>query len=221
MNEPLVRVSKAKKTFEGGLVTALDEVNLEIEAGSFVAITGPSGSGKTTLLNIVGAMDVPDTGEVSIDGELVSSGKELDSIRARKIGFVFQMHNLIPVLTARQNVEIPMLPRPLTSTERRARALQLLDEVKLKKRAESSVLGLSGGERQRVAIARALANSPPLLLADEPTGNLDSRTGEEVMGLLHEQRGRVGATLILVTHNEELCRGADQHIRMQDGKIST
>ena len=221
MNEPLVRVNKAKKTFEGGLVIALDEVSLEIEAGSFVAITGPSGSGKTTLLNIVGAMDVPDSGEVFIDGELVASGRELDSIRARKIGFVFQMHNLIPVLTARQNVEIPMLPRPLTSKERRTRALQLLDGVKLKKRAESSVLGLSGGERQRVAIARALANSPPLLLADEPTGNLDSRTGEEVMGLLHEQRGRVGATLILVTHNEELCRDADQHIRMQDGKIST
>ena len=133
MNDPLVRVSKAKKTFEGGLVTALDEVSLEIEAGSFVAITGPSGSGKTTLLNIVGAMDVPDSGEVFIDGELVASGKELDSIRARKIGFVFQMHNLIPVLTARQNVEIPMLPRPLTSAERRTRALQLLDEVKLKK----------------------------------------------------------------------------------------
>ena len=131
------------------------------------------------------------------------------------------MHNLIPVLTARQNVEIPMLPRPLTSAERRTRALQLLDEVKLKKRAESSVLGLSGGERQRVAIARALANSPPLLLADDPTGNLDSRTGDEVMRLLHEQRERVDATLILVTHNEELCRGADQHIRMQDGKIST
>ena len=219
MNEPLVRVKKAKKTFEEGLVVALDEVSLEIEAGSFVAITGPSGSGKTTLLNIVGAMDVPDSGEVFIDGEHAASGKELDSIRARKIGFVFQMHNLIPVLTARQNVEIPMLPRPLTSKERRTRALQLLDEVKLKRRAESSVLGLSGGERQRVAIARALANSPPLLLADEPTGNLDSRTGDEVMGLLHEQRERVGATLILVTHNEELCRDADQHIRMQDGKI--
>ena len=219
MNEPLVRVKKAKKTFEEGLVIALDEVSLEIEAGSFVAITGPSGSGKTTLLNIVGAMDVPDSGEVFIDGEHVASGKELDSIRARKIGFVFQMHNLIPVLTARQNVEIPMLPRPLTSKERRTRALQLLDEVKLKRRAESSVLGRSGGERQRVAIARALANSPPLLLADEPTGNLDSRTGDEVMGLLHEQRERVGATLILVTHNEELCRDADQHIRMQDGKI--
>ena len=220
MSDPLVRVSEAKKTFEGGLVTALNKVSLEVQAGSFVAITGPSGSGKTTLLNIVGAMDVPDSGEVQIDGELASTRSDLDRIRARKIGFVFQMHNLIPVLTARQNVELPMLPRPISSIERKARALELLDRVHLKNRSDSSVLGLSGGERQRVAIARALANSPPLLLADEPTGNLDSRTGNLVMEMLHAQRKRVGAALILVTHNEELCAGADQHIRMQDGQIA-
>ena len=220
MNEPIVTLRSATKTFEGGLVTALDDVSLEIERGSFVAITGPSGSGKTPLLNIVGAMDVPDSGEVLIDGSPVESSADLDAIRAEKIGFIFQMHNLIPVLTARQNVEIPMLPRPLSAGERRERALGLLEAVKLRDRADSSVRGLSGGERQRVAIARALANSPPLLLADEPTGNLDSNTGLEIMEMLHEQRRRTSAALILVTHNEVLCEGADQHIRMQDGRIA-
>ncbi len=219
MNDPLVRVSKAKKTFEGGLVTALDEVSLEIEAGSFVAITGPSGSGKTTLLNIVGAMDVPDSGEVFIDGELVASGKELDSIRARKIGFVFQMHNLIPVLTARQNVEIPMLPRPLTSAERRTRALQLLDEVKLEKRAESSVLGLSGGERQRVAIARALMNDPELVFCDEPTGNLDTSTGDLIHDLILELNRELGTGFILVTHDQGLASLATRILTMRDGRF--
>lgn len=220
MNEPLVKVANAKKTFENGLVRALDDVSIEVMAGSFMAITGPSGSGKTTLLNIVGAMDIPDSGTVTIDGENALTRKDLDNIRAEKIGFVFQMHNLIPVLSARQNVEIPMLPRKLSGHERKERALDLLDGVGLKQRADSSVLGLSGGERQRVAIARSIANSPPLLLADEPTGNLDSKTGFEVMEILHEQRSRVGAALILVTHNEELCLGADQHIRMQDGRVT-
>lgn len=219
MNDLLVNVIDARKEYEGGRVIALDGVNLKVNQGEFVAITGPSGSGKTTLLNLVGAMDIPDSGEIIINGFPVSTRSELDRIRAEKIGFVFQMHNLIPVLTARQNVELPMLPRSIKARERRERALDLLAEVGLRPRADSSIQGLSGGERQRVAIARALANSPSLLLADEPTGNLDTTTGAEVMGLLHEQRNRTGAALVLVTHNEELCRGADQRIHMQDGKI--
>lgn len=219
MNELLVNVINARKEYEGGQVIALDGVNLQVSPGEFVAITGPSGSGKTTLLNLVGAMDIPDSGEIIINGFPVSTRRELDRIRAEKIGFVFQMHNLIPVLTARQNVELPMLPRAIKAGERRERALDLLDEVGLKPRADSSIQGLSGGERQRVAIARALANSPSLLLADEPTGNLDTTTGAEVMELLHEQRTRTGAALVLVTHNDELCRGAGQRIHMQDGKI--
>ena len=219
MNSPLVLVRKAMKTYESGKVTALDQVDLTVSPGEFVAITGPSGSGKTTLLNMVGAMDIPDSGEVVIGGNPVVTMRDLDEIRAEKIGFVFQMHNLIPVLTARQNVEVPMLPKAMSARERRERALDLLQEVNLRDRADSSVLGLSGGERQRVAIARALANSPPLLLADEPTGNLDSVTGREVMDMLPDQRKRTGAALVLVTHNESLCQGADQHIRMEDGRV--
>ena len=219
MSSPLVAVINASKAYESGRVIALDRVNLEINSGEFVAITGPSGSGKTTLLNMIGAMDIPDTGEVIINGSPVSTRRELDRIRAEKIGFVFQMHNLIPVLTARQNVEIPMLPKPIKAGKRKDRALELLEEVQLRSRADSSIQGLSGGERQRVAIARALANSPALLLADEPTGNLDSSTGNEVMNLLHNQCARTGAALILVTHNDNLCKEADQHIRMRDGKI--
>ena len=219
MNSPLVLVRKAMKTYESGKVTALDQVDLTVSPGEFVAITGPSGSGKTTLLNMVGAMDIPDSGEVVIGGNPVVTMRDLDEIRGEKKGFVFQMHNLIPVLTARQNVEVPMLPKAMSARERRERALDLLQEVNLRDRADSSVLGLSGGERQRVAIARALANSPPLLLADEPTGNLDSVTGREVMDMLHDQRKRTGAALVLVTHNESLCQGADQHIRMEDGRV--
>ncbi len=219
MSSPLVAVINASKSYESGRVIALDRVSLDVNPGEFVAITGPSGSGKTTLLNMIGAMDIPDSGEVIINGARVSTRRELDRIRAEKIGFVFQMHNLIPVLTARQNVEIPMLPRAIRAGKRKDRALQLLDEVQLRSRADSGIHGLSGGERQRVAIARALANSPALLLADEPTGNLDSSTGKEVMDLLHDQCTRTGAALILVTHNENLCKGADQHIRMRDGKI--
>ena len=158
MNSPLVLVRKAMKTYESGKVTALDQVDLTVSPGEFVAITGPSGSGKTTLLNMVGAMDIPDSGEVVIGGNPVVTMRDLDEIRAEKIGFVFQMHNLIPVLTARQNVEVPMLPKAMSARERRERALDLLQEVNLRDRADSSVLGLSGGERQRVAIARALAN---------------------------------------------------------------
>ena len=219
MNEPLVAVKDASKAYESGRVVALDRVSLVVRPGEFVAITGPSGSGKTTLLNMMGAMDMPDSGEISIDGIQALNRRELDRIRAEKIGFVFQMHNLIPVLTARQNVEIPMLPKAVSAGKRKERALDLLEEVQLRSRADSSIQGLSGGERQRVAIARALANSPSLLLADEPTGNLDSATGDEVMEMLHGQRERTGAALILVTHNDSLCRGADQHIRMQDGKV--
>ena len=220
MSSPLVEVINASKAYEGGRVVALDGVSLAVGPGEFVAITGPSGSGKTTLLNMIGAMDIPDSGEINIGGSPVSTRRELDRIRAKNIGFVFQMHNLIPVLTARQNVELPMMPKGVRARERRARALGLLEEVGLRSRADSSIHGLSGGERQRVAIARALANSPSLLLADEPTGNLDTATGAGVMDLLHEQRTRTGAALILVTHNEDLCSGADQHICMRDGKIT-
>jgi putative ABC transport system ATP-binding protein len=156
---------------------------------------------------------------VVVDGIPVTDRETMERVRATRIGFVFQMHNLIPVLNAWQNVEIPLIPRGGSRRARRARCAELLGRVGLAPRAEASVRVLSGGERQRVAIARALANEPPLLLADEPTGNLDSRTGDEVMALIHELRRRTGAALVLVTHNEALCEGADRWVRMLDGRI--
>jgi ABC-type lipoprotein export system ATPase subunit len=220
MSDALVRLEQVRRAYEGGRVVALDRVDLAVGRGEFVAITGPSGSGKSTLLNMIGAMDLPDEGEVFVDDIRVIDRKSMERVRAEKIGYVFQMHNLIPVLSAADNVEIPLIPRKVGRKERRRRAESLLASVGLGDRCDTNVRVLSGGERQRVAIARALAHDPPLLLADEPTGNLDSHTGNEVMALIHRLRAETGATLILVTHNEELCAGADRHLRMQDGALS-
>jgi putative ABC transport system ATP-binding protein len=219
MSEPLLRLEHVTKTFERGRVVALDGVDLEVARGEFVAVVGPSGSGKTTLLHLMGAMDTPSTGSVFVDGVPLDDPRRLESVRATKVGFVFQMHNLIPVLTAAENVEVPLVPRRMPRSERRRRALELLDLVGLGRFARTNVRLLSGGERQRVAVARALANDPPLLLADEPTGNLDSATGRSVMEALHLLRSRSGAALVLVTHNEELCKGADKLVRIQDGRV--
>jgi putative ABC transport system ATP-binding protein len=219
MSDALIRFDDVTRTFEDGRVVALDHVDLGIARGEFVAVMGPSGSGKTTMLNLMGAMDLPTSGSVTVNGIRLVDKKTLEQVRATSIGFVFQMHNLIGVLSAVHNVEIPMIPRNGRKAQRRARALDLLDQVGLKGRADTNVRVLSGGERQRVAVARALANEPPLLLADEPTGNLDSKTGLEVMGVLHELRKRTGAALVLVTHNEEICVGCDRMLRMHDGKL--
>ncbi len=215
---PLVELRGVRRVFEGGLVVALDGVDLALGRGQFVAVTGPSGSGKTTLLNLMGAMDLPDEGELLFEGQRIDSRRAMERVRAERIGFVFQLHNLIPVLRAAENVEVPLVPR-MRRAERRDRARKLLGDVGLAHRADSGVRGLSGGERQRVAIARALANEPALILADEPTGNLDSRTGHEVMEVLHAARKRTGATLVLVTHNLEICEGCDRHVKLHDGKI--
>jgi len=220
MSEPLVRLSGVRRVFENGRVVALDHVDLAIARGEFVAITGPSGSGKSTLLNMLGAMDLPSVGSVHIDGIAVVDRASMDRVRSEKIGFVFQMHNLIPVLSAADNVEIPLVPKKVSGRDRRRRAEELLEQVGLGDRCDTNVRVLSGGERQRVAIARAMITEPPLLLADEPTGNLDSHTGEGVMALLHDLRTRTGAALVLVTHNEELCGEADRHLRMFDGVLS-
>jgi len=220
MSDALVRLEQVRRAYEGGRVVALDRVDLAVGRGEFVAITGPSGSGKSTLLNMIGAMDLPDEGEVFVDDIRVIDRKSMERVRAEKIGYVFQMHNLIPVLSAADNVEIPLIPQKVGRKERRRRAESLLTSVGLGDRCDTNVRVLSGGERQRVAIARALAHDPPLLLADEPTGNLDSHTGNEVMALIHRLRAETGAALILVTHNEELCAGADRHLRMQDGILS-
>jgi len=220
MSEALLELKGVRRAFEGGRVVALDGVDLAVSRGEFLAITGPSGSGKSTLLNLIGAMDLPDEGTVTLDGIRVVDRRSMERVRLEKIGFVFQMHNLIPVLSAAENVEIPLIPLKVGRAARRRKAEELLARVGLGDRCDTNVRVLSGGERQRVAIARALAHDPPLLLADEPTGNLDSATGSEVMALIHEMRTATGAALILVTHNEELCVDSDRHVCLQDGRLA-
>ena len=207
-----------RKSFEGGSVRALENATFGIEPGELVALTGPSGSGKSTLLNLVGALDIPDGGELLVDGQDIAHLADPPRYRAEVVGFVFQAHNLIPTLTATENVEIAMFGR-LPRRERLARAHELLDEVGLSGRAEARPTVLSGGERQRVAIARALANDPRLLLADEPTGALDSATGVQVLALLEHLRGQRGMTILLVTNDDAVAQRAERTLRLRDGVI--
>lgn len=204
---------------EGVEVRALDGVSLKIYAGELVAIVGPSGSGKSTLLNMLGALDRPSAGEVIVNGKPLAQVRNLDQFRSRTIGFIFQTHNLIPTLTGRENVEVPMHELRLSGAQRRERAKELLDLVGLAKRADFLPNQMSGGERQRVAIARALANRPAIVLADEPTGNLDTKTTADIMGLLIELNRTQGVTLIIVTHNHEVAACARRIITFRDGRI--
>ncbi len=206
---------------DGDKVYALNNVDLVVHAGEFLAIVGPSGSGKSTLLNILGALDRPTSGTVDIDGQQLARVRNLDRFRNRTIGFVFQMHNLIPTLTAEENVEVPLYEMPLSAAKRRARAREMLDLVGLGRRMHFLPNQLSGGERQRVAIARALANRPAIVLADEPTGNLDSKTTEEIMKLLNELNRVQGTTLIAVTHNHEVASATRRIITLRDGRIQS
>jgi len=194
-------------------------VTLHLEKGEFLAIIGPSGSGKSTLLNLMGLLDVPSQGSVLWNGENVSrfSSDELSMLRSQSIGFIFQMFNLLPYLTARQNVALPASYRRIKVTQDDTD--RLLDRVRLSHRLEAYPPTLSGGEKQRVAIARALANSPALLLADEPTGALDTATGEEILDLLLDLHAK-GATLALITHNEEIAKRAQRVLVMRDGRLS-
>ncbi|WP_374575741.1 ABC transporter ATP-binding protein [Phenylobacterium sp.] len=204
-------------------VHALRGVNLDIEEGEFVAIVGPSGSGKSTMMHILGCLDRPTDGTYLLNGKDVSSlsGAELADIRNRQIGFVFQGFNLLPRTTAVENVEIPLLySRPvLPAAERRARAMKALEVVGLSNRAEHQPNQLSGGQQQRVAIARALVNQPSLILADEPTGNLDSKTSIDVMRALQDLRARLGITIVLITHELEIAAYATRIIAVRDGAI--
>lgn len=220
MNDPAVRAVDLVKRYPGD-VLALAGVSLEVPRGAFVCVMGPSGSGKSTLLNLIGALDVPTRGEVYLNGRPLSAERDLDSVRAREVGFVFQLHNLIPTLTSVENVEIPMMALGVPRRERRRRAAELLEEVGIAHRRDFTAARLSGGERQRVAIARALANRPSLILADEPTGDVDSRTGEQILECLQGARRRAGATLVVVTHNPEVTRGADRTWFMKDGRLQS
>jgi len=205
---------------DGMAVEALRGVNLVVEAGEFVALVGPSGSGKSTLLHLIGAMDTPTRGEVHLNGRTLAQTNDAGRTRLRchEVGFVFQTFNLLPTLSALENVEIALRLAGVSRRERRARAIELLERVGLGERIGHLPRQLSGGERQRVAIARALANRPALLLADEPTGNLDSATGQVIVGLLR-QFNTEGQTIVLVTHDPEIAAQAGRVLRIRDGRI--
>ena len=205
----------------GEEVRALDGANLTIREGEFVSIIGPSGSGKSTLMNIIGCLDVADSGEYILDGQSIEqySEEELARIRNRKIGFIFQSFNLLSRMSAQANVELPLIYQRAHINERKESASRALARVGLASRANHRPSELSGGQQQRVAIARALATNPAILLADEPTGNLDSKTGDDIMALFHELHD-AGDTIVLITHNEEIAKQADRRIRIMDGRVS-
>ena len=202
------------------VVAALDGVDIHIKPGEFVSIIGPSGSGKSTLMNIIGCLDTADEGIYRFDGLDITdySEDELATIRGRKIGFVFQQFNLLPKLTAQENVELPLIYQGMSAGKRRRRSLEALERVSLADRRKHKPTELSGGQQQRVAIARALAGNPSLILADEPTGNLDSKTGADVMQLFHELH-QAGNTIVLITHDAGIAAQTPRSIHIHDGKV--
>lgn len=217
----MIELKNVTKTVRSGAedLTILDDVSIAIPDGEFVAITGASGSGKSTLLGLIAGLDAPSSGEISIDGDKVTkmSEDELATLRSEKIGFIFQSFHLIPSLTAFENVLIPM--EILGLKEARSRAAQLLEEVDLTNRGHHYPTELSGGEQQRIAIARAFANTPKILLADEPTGNLDSKNGQHIFDLMTTLHRQNNVTLILVTHDQFLADKAQRQIRLKDGRV--
>ena len=214
-----VVVERVSKSFEGGRIRALGELLLKVAPGEYVALTGPSGCGKSTLLNLVGALDRPDSGSIAVGGVRLEELKNLSEYRAATVGFVFQFHNLMPTLTALENVQVPMIGRRPRGA-RAGRAGALLAEVDLSHRVGSYPPTLSGGERQRVAIARALANEPRLLLADEPTGSLDTDTGAHILALLQRLREQYGMTILLVTNDPLVAETADRIVALRDGRLA-
>ena len=219
----MYQLADVSKTFKqgGAVIHAVDDVTLDIGEGEFVAVVGPSGSGKSTLLQLLGGLDRPSAGIVSFEGRDLAKlpDRELAHLRLREFGFVFQQFNLIPTLSAQQNVEAALAPLDLSSKERSAVALSRLEEVGLSHRASHLPSELSGGEQQRVAIARALANDPRVILGDEPTGNLDTKTGKEIIELLEWLSGEHGATLVIATHDRTLARASTRVVQLEDGRI--
>lgn len=215
----VVETVELTRVYDNGAVRALDGVSLTIHAGEFVAVMGPSGSGKSTLLNLLGALDRPTSGVCRVAGQDLMHVKDLDRFRSKTVGFVFQLHNLIPTLTAVENIEIPMQEERMSDSARRKRAEELLRVVGLGDRMHFMPGQMSGGQRQRVAIARALANRPSLVLADEPTGNLDSKSTDEIMDLLRDLNREQGTTFVVVTHNPAVARAADRIVTLRDGHI--
>jgi putative ABC transport system ATP-binding protein len=213
------------KTYGGTdtMVRAVDGIDLEVAEGEFIVIVGPSGSGKSTLLQLLGALDRPSAGTISFESrDLGSSGdRQLAELRLRTLGFIFQQFNLVPTLSALENVELAMAPMKTAAAERQRRARELLGRVGLSPRADHLPSQLSGGEQQRVAIARALANEPDVLLADEPTGNLDSKTGEEILALLYKLWQETKVTVVLITHDQSIAETAPRVLAMADGRIAS
>jgi putative ABC transport system ATP-binding protein len=216
---PAIRIRGLVKSFEKGRINALNGVDLDVFEGEFVAIVGPSGCGKSTLLHLIAALDRPDKGTIDVKGHELRSERRLDHYRSHDVGLVFQLDNLIPSLSASENVQVPMFEGRCSARERRQRAEELLEKVGLKGKGRSRPPQLSGGERQRVAIARALANDPPLLLADEPTGRLDSASGRRILDLLENLQKERGLTIVLVTHEPAVARRADRIVEMLDGCV--
>ncbi|KWW21036.1 MULTISPECIES: ABC transporter ATP-binding protein [Peribacillus] len=222
MVKPIIKIQNMSKSYElgGETVKALQDVCLTIDKGDFISIIGPSGSGKSTFMNMIGCLDKPDTGEYLLDGKEVEKMKdnELAAIRNIKIGFIFQNFNLLAKLTALENVELPLVYRGVSVKERKEAAVACLDRVGLGDRMNHLPNQLSGGQQQRVAIARALAGNPPVLLADEPTGALDSKTSKEVLQMLKDLNEK-GQTIILITHDMEVAKEATRVVRIQDGQL--
>ena len=218
----MILLRGVSKTFEGKRkVTALDGIDLSIAKGEMASLVGPSGSGKSTMLNLIGGLDRPTLGEVELDGQPLSklSDDELTRVRRDKIGFIFQFFNLLPTLSCLENVSLPLHLRGWPRKKVEDRARELLDMVKLGTRVEHLPDELSGGERQRVAIARALSVYPPILLADEPTGNLDTQTGAEILKLIHDLHDRLGATVLVVTHDKTVADSCSRTIQLRDGRV--
>jgi putative ABC transport system ATP-binding protein len=224
MSKKILDIRELKREFQMGseTVRALKGISFEVEAGEFVTIMGSSGSGKTTLLNILGCLDKPSIGDYFLDGVDVKklSRDELAQLRNRKIGFVFQAYNLLPRTSALENVELPLLyNKEISVSERRDRAIHALEAVKLAERLDHTPSQLSGGQQQRVAIARALVNEPVMILADEATGNLDSRTSYEIMSLMQELNSQQGKTIVFVTHEPDIASFSSRTIQLRDGRI--
>lgn len=217
---PAIEAHGVRKTYEHGRIIALDGMDLVVGDGEFVGVVGPSGCGKSTLLHLIAALDHPDAGTIAVAGHHLERGRDLSHYRARHVGMVFQLHNLLPSLTAEENVQLPMFELGVRGRERQQRARLLLELVGLGNRTHSRPPELSGGERQRVAIARALANEAPILLADEPTGSLDSDAGRRILELIAGLRTSRALTVVLVTHDHDVAAHADRLVRMLDGRLA-
>jgi putative ABC transport system ATP-binding protein len=218
--ENIIEIKDLKKSYDNGKIQALNGIDMIVKKGEFISIMGPSGSGKSTLLNMIGALDRAEEGTVKVAGIDLVKTKDLSEFRSQEIGFVFQMHNLIPNLSVLENVEIPMYEGKISGKEMRERALELLKAVDLEDKVDQNPTKLSGGERQRVAIARALVNHPSIILADEPTGALDSKTGDVILNLLKDLHVKEHVTLVMVTHEPYVANMADRILNVLDGKIT-